>query len=231
MYEASKTRLIRSIDFSQRYLMGSVLDIGAGEDLICPWAVRFDKEDGDANDMSQYFESETFDTVHSSHTLEHMINPVRALNSWWELVRPGGWLVLVVPDEELYEQNIWPSLFNPDHKSSFRFQGQTNRADSYNLKEMCLQLPSARVISYERQDFGLNYSLIFNSSNRPKILLNYFSQSIARRLGGKRTIKSLLAASIAKTIVSFGHPVDQTLGSALAQIQVILRKSMIKNDS
>ena len=73
MYEATKTRQLRSKDFEGRFLKGVVLDIGAGEDLICTWAVCFDKADGDTNDASLYFSSELFDAVHSSHTLEHML--------------------------------------------------------------------------------------------------------------------------------------------------------------
>jgi hypothetical protein len=35
------------------------------------------------------------------------------------VVKPGGYLVVTVPDEDLYEQGLWPSTFNPDHKHTF----------------------------------------------------------------------------------------------------------------
>ena len=57
-----------------------------------------------------------YDFVHSSHCLEHMVNPVAALGNWIRICRPGGHLVITVPDEDLYEQGVFPSTFNPDHK-------------------------------------------------------------------------------------------------------------------
>src|SRR4051794_2701011 len=111
MHEASKTNVLRSRDFPEKFLRGRVLDIGAGSDLVCSWAECFDKGNGDANTIDKYFEPNTFDCVHSSHCLEHMIDPVSALASWWSILKPGGFLIIVVPDEDLYEQRIWPSLF------------------------------------------------------------------------------------------------------------------------
>lgn len=104
--ETSKTRLVRSEDFDKEYLQGKVLDIGAGEDRVCAHAEGFDTEDGDANRILDFQERESYDTVYSSHCLEHMFDPPQALQQWWELIKPGGYLVLVVPDENLYEQEF-----------------------------------------------------------------------------------------------------------------------------
>ena len=119
MDESLKTNRVRSKEFFTKYLSGKVIDIGAGQDLVIPTAERFDIEDGDANYITQFRKTESYDTVHSSHCLEHMFNPVTALNEWWSLVKPGGYLILVVPDEDLYEQGKWPPTFNLDHKNSF----------------------------------------------------------------------------------------------------------------
>lgn len=40
----------------------------------------------------------TYDFVLSSHSLEHIANPVRALHEWKRVTRPGGSLILVLPD-------------------------------------------------------------------------------------------------------------------------------------
>jgi hypothetical protein len=34
-------------------------------------------------------------------------------------LRPGGFLIVSIPDEDLYEQGVWPSNKNFDHKHSF----------------------------------------------------------------------------------------------------------------
>lgn len=39
-----------------------------------------------------------YDFVLSSHNLEHFANPVKALREWMRVLRPGGALVLVLPD-------------------------------------------------------------------------------------------------------------------------------------
>jgi len=41
---------------------------------------------------------ESYDFVVSSHCLEHVANPLRALHEWRRVTRPGGHLVLVLPD-------------------------------------------------------------------------------------------------------------------------------------
>ncbi|MDQ6697598.1 MAG: class I SAM-dependent methyltransferase [Actinomycetota bacterium] len=40
----------------------------------------------------------TFDLVYASHVFEHLLDPVDALRSMWNLLRPGGRLVLVYPN-------------------------------------------------------------------------------------------------------------------------------------
>jgi SAM-dependent methyltransferase len=40
----------------------------------------------------------SYDFVLSCHNLEHFANPVKALKEWQRIVRPGGGLILVLPD-------------------------------------------------------------------------------------------------------------------------------------
>jgi hypothetical protein len=88
MREAEKTNLIRPKNFHERYLQGRVIDIGAGSNetwggvsLVCPTAEGFDHRDGDANVVSSYRKKEAYDTVHSSHCLEHMHDPTGPCSS------------------------------------------------------------------------------------------------------------------------------------------------------
>ncbi|MDR2457772.1 MAG: class I SAM-dependent methyltransferase, partial [Clostridiales Family XIII bacterium] len=117
MNEASKTKK-KFGQLEQKIFKGEGIDIGCGGDPIYPDAQAFDKEDGDANNISKYVKKQ-FDYVFSSHCLEHMLDPYHALNEWWKLVKPGGYLFVVVPDEDLYEQGQWPSQYNKDHKYTF----------------------------------------------------------------------------------------------------------------
>lgn len=93
----------------------SVLDLGCGGHPIVPWAVGVDdtseskhispatiiaKIDPDSNQLGSSFLS---DVVFSSHALEHIRAPIlETLRYWIRLVRPGGRLILYLPDERRY---------------------------------------------------------------------------------------------------------------------------------
>lgn len=96
-----------------------ILDIGSGPFGVVDNAVTFDKEDGDANCILKYFDKESFDTVFASHVLEHLDSPIDSFSQMLSLVKPGGYLVVLIPHWILYEKGQWPSFFNFDHKKRF----------------------------------------------------------------------------------------------------------------
>jgi SAM-dependent methyltransferase len=72
---------------------------------------------GDAHELAG-IPPETFDYVHSSHLLEHLEDPVRFLRRAFEVLKPGGYLLLLVPHRDRYEnKRLLPSNWNGDHKS------------------------------------------------------------------------------------------------------------------
>ena len=225
MQEASKTNKFRPPHFASTYLSGRVLDIGAGPDLVCLHALAFDQEHGDANKIDEYFEAGSFETVHTSHSLEHMRDPVQALHRWWSLVKPGGFLIVVVPDEYLYEQNIWPSFFSPEHYSSFRLHKETGATPvSFDIGQLCRALPHAKVVSEAVQDFGYAYDLIWPGNRTPKPPhkgLRLINSVLKRTLAFNHPIRHRFH----KWLVAHGYPVDQLVGDALAQIEVIVQKT------
>lgn len=227
MREASKTRACRPSDFEARYLGGKVLDIGCGDDLVCPWAEPFDLAHGDANHIRRYREAESYDAVHSSHCLEHMTDPKAALDQWWSLVKPGGWLIVVVPEETLYEQGLWPSRFNADHKSTWRLGGPPAPWSpvSYDLRRLCEDLPGAEIVSAQLQDQGYDYSLLVPPQVRARGRLPVYLRhlvSIGKRLPFAGPDAK---ARLENGFIRFGFAVDQTRRDALAQIEVIVRKA------
>ena len=113
--QATKTQSYRSKKFIDTYFKGKIIDIGGGGDPLFENVEVFDLQNGDAQFILRYREKESYDCVNSSHCLEHMKDVPAALSQWWELVKPGGYMVIVVPHEDLYEQKIWPSLFNQNH--------------------------------------------------------------------------------------------------------------------
>lgn len=125
MNETSKSlKLPHRKTILDKYLVGIGLDIGSGPDpLKWPIAERIDTWDlpqGDAQYLAGIAPN-TYDFVWSSHCLEHMQDVAVALGRWSRVVKPGGALIVTVPDYEFYEHRQWPSKFNADHKQRFSF--------------------------------------------------------------------------------------------------------------
>lgn len=147
MYEASKSARRRYYhgNFITKYFVGNGLDVGCGPDPIWQYHAMFpmitsmrswDIQDGDA----QYLESvddDTFDFLHASHSLEHMQDPRIALTNWISVVKPGGYLILTVPDEDLYEHGFWPSRFTNEHFWSFTiYKENSHMPQSINVVDL-----------------------------------------------------------------------------------------------
>lgn len=129
MKETSKALIRRLHDsrYATRYFRGLGIDIGAGPDSLGIYFQQFplmtglrawDLPDGDAQ-LMQGVDDDSFDFVHSSHCLEHLRDPAEGFSNWIRICRPGGHIITTVPDEDLYEQGVWPSNFNTDHKTSW----------------------------------------------------------------------------------------------------------------
>jgi predicted SAM-dependent methyltransferase len=95
------------------------IDIGCSDDPVHDHFDQWDMQfgDGDAVLMAG-LAPETYHTVYTSHILEHVSDPPAALRRWFELVRPGGHLIINVPHRDLYEKRtLLPSIWNPEHAS------------------------------------------------------------------------------------------------------------------
>jgi SAM-dependent methyltransferase len=221
MNEASKSRALWG-QFERSVLVGKGLDIGCGGDPVFPDVRGFDIGDGDANEITRFIH-EDFDFVFSSHCLEHMVDPKKALLQWWALVRPGGHLFFIVPDEDLYEQGVFPSRFNKDHKSTFTISKAKSWSPvSLNLLEVVLEIPDARLISLTLQDHGYERGLIRQARLGPDSAIGRFLMRgcifMRRRMG--------LRIRLAEHLVAHITAIDQTaFPGVTAQIQCILQKN------
>jgi len=202
-------------------LQGSGIDIGCGPDPVFPNVRRFDLADGDANCITRHVH-EQFDFVYASHCLEHMHEPRKAVLEWWQLVKPGGHLFFTVPDEDLYEQGVFPSRFNDDHKATFtRSKSDSWSPVSINVLDLAQSLPGGRLIKLELQDYNYDRRLMRHGpDNRPAAPLRFFIRAYnglrrfgLPRLGPMETLKSRYFA------------IDQSARPAtLVQIQCIVLK-------
>ncbi|HUR21913.1 MAG TPA: class I SAM-dependent methyltransferase [Vicinamibacterales bacterium] len=171
MRECSKSvaRRLSQPAFSNRYFVGHGIDIGGRPDPLGLYAAVFtrldsvrtwDIEDGDAQALDGVPDA-AYDFVHSSHCLEHLPDPGAALARWCRVVKPGGYLVITVPDEDLYEQGQFPSTFNADHRWTFTiFKTTSWSGRSINIVHLVTSLGApVEILKIEKLDATYNYAL------------------------------------------------------------------------
>jgi len=131
-HETSKAMMRRLFDrrFATTYFVGDGIDIGCGMDPLSHYSEMFPlmrscrawdtvKGDGNASHLDGV-EDETLDFIHSSHCLEHLDIPHIAMKNWIRILKKGGHMILLLPDEDLFEQGFWPSKYSgEDHKTSW----------------------------------------------------------------------------------------------------------------
>jgi SAM-dependent methyltransferase len=171
MKECSKSirRRLADPNFGHRYFVGHGIDIGGKPDPLALYAELFtriasqrtrDLEDGDAQFLAGVPDG-SHDYVHRSHCLEHLRDPQEGLANWFRVLRPGGHLVVTLPDEDLYEQGVFPSTFNRDHKHTFTiFKRSSWSSHSINVLTLLQTLGAeAQILKIELLDAGFRYAL------------------------------------------------------------------------
>jgi SAM-dependent methyltransferase len=217
--EASKTRKLWTAE-TAALLHGRGIDIGCGDDPVASDAMRFDRQEGDAQDIGRYL-SQRFDYVFASHVLEHMRDPQSALANWFALLKPGGHLFVLVPDEDLYELGHIPSLFNDDHKWTFTIHKNRSWSPvSQNVLGLARSLPG-EIVSLELQDLGYDRRLARHTPGRWGLRLFTLYRRLSKRIESATTRRR-----IGLILNALGMPIDQTTfpDDRMAQIQLIVRK-------
>lgn len=108
MSEAAK---VRDMPHVMKYVTGRIADVGAGHDKVTPDAIAFDGRSLDGVNVVQegcLLDDSVFDTVFSSHFLEHIRYPFEYIMDWFAHLRHGGHIVIYMPDKAHYnnEENL-----------------------------------------------------------------------------------------------------------------------------
>lgn len=145
--------------FYDRYIKGHGIDIGSGPFAVFDSADRYDQAQGDATFMSNIADL-SYDYVYSSHCLEHLWHPDVAIRNWERILKPGGHLIIVVPDRDYYEQrDMLPSINNPDHKTFWVPWHHENRTTLGLMQMMLENAKSSKLLSINRECYEGEYSI------------------------------------------------------------------------
>jgi SAM-dependent methyltransferase len=134
-----------------QFCRGVGLDVGAGRWPL-PGAIPVELRDGgDAMDLPLG----EFPYVFSSHCLEHLANPIQALEHWATRIKPGGVLFLYLPHPAM---EYWRPQHCRKHLHAWRPE---------DMAQIVTDLGFADVIHSER-DLAWSFSVVgFKGSPRP----------------------------------------------------------------
>lgn len=131
------------IPAAMEFCQGYGVDVGAGRWPL-PGAIPVElKDGGDAMDLPEG----PFDFVFSSHCLEHLLDPVAAIEHWKEKLKPGGVLFLSLPHPDM---TYWRPQHCRKHRHLFHPE---------DTAQMVRDLGFERVIHSER-DLSWSFQVV-----------------------------------------------------------------------
>ena len=159
--EARKTYGLRLENgFIDTYLSGkAILDIGYKGYItdvvpIVPQAVGVELDFPGYDGRTLPFADNSQDSVFASHCLEHIPDFCNALQDWFRVLKVGGFLVIMVPHQFLYEKRVaLPSKYNNDHQRFY------TPASLMMDIEVSLAPNSYRLRHLADNDLHFNYSI------------------------------------------------------------------------
>ncbi len=149
----------RRTGFVAKYLSGgAILDIGyrgyTDAEPVVAQAIGIELDYPGYDGRTLPFPDRSQDAVFSSHCLEHIEDFRNAIREWHRVLKVGGFLIIAVPHQFLYEKrrNL-PSRWNADHKRFY------TPASLLAEVELSLAPNSYRVRQLSDNDLGYVYAI------------------------------------------------------------------------
>jgi SAM-dependent methyltransferase len=135
--------------YAREYIKGKkIIELGCGNKKTVPEAIGVDKVPGGEEVPNLYeksvadiradvekelpFEENSVDTIIARHILEHCVDTISTLRNWIKILKPGGRLIIAVPDES---SEITINL-NPEHVHVFTPESLQTTLDLLGLKKI-----------------------------------------------------------------------------------------------
>jgi SAM-dependent methyltransferase len=177
--------------FFEKYIQGKGIDIGCGNDPLTESCEKWDIGEGNATFM-QGLPRNSYNWVYSSHCLEDLANYEEGLKNWWELVIPGGNLILFLPHRDLFERKrTLPSLGNSAHKWFFLIE-RDEPPSTIGLVPAITRLLTGYEIDYVKKcDEGYSFDFVPRGEGYQTYAHGEFSiEAVIKKLEKEATKKS-----------------------------------------
>lgn len=145
------------------YCSGNGLDLGFGGDPILPSSICIDRAENDIGRSRrdnpspthivgniwnlEWFRDDCMDYVFSSHALEDAEDTHAVLVEWVRVIRPGGRLVLFLPDQKTYEEDCLRRGYPPN---------KAHIHADFSLEFVKAKLPDNTEVLFEQWPFPGN---------------------------------------------------------------------------
>lgn len=145
------------------FCVGTGVDLGFGGDAIVPTAITVDRAENDPRrskhpnpapttcvaDVAHlgFFGEGLMDYVFSSHCLEDFQDTAEVLKEWVRLLKPGGNLVLFLPDQPTYAKHCADNGLPPN---------KAHVHADFSLEFVKARLPEGMEVIYEEWPFDGN---------------------------------------------------------------------------
>lgn len=154
------------------YCRGKGIDVGCGGYKIHPRAIGVDitpkgkkgkwgRQKGvisqadvqSSGDNLSMFQDNELDYVVSSHNLEHYQNPMKTLKEWRRVLKPGGVIGVIIPDEN----KVRTMEIDPTHKYAFT---------QISFKELIQRIGGLKIIKLEECLKDRSFICVMKKSNK-----------------------------------------------------------------
>ena len=170
--------------------------------------------------LSQTFEPDQFEVVIFWHSLEHIADPLAALDRAKEILKPGGLLVVAVPNFESIQARTsgreWFHLDVPRHYVHFSTGGLKKA-----LKDRGFHIVSTAHFSMEQNPYGwiqsllnrvfahdLLYSILKDPAARAHRIREYPLQTIATTIAGVLLLPVAFGLMMIETMLRRGGTIE-----------------------
>jgi SAM-dependent methyltransferase len=170
--------------------------------------------------LSQSFDAGQFDAVIFWHSLEHIADPLAALDRAAEILKPGGLLVVAVPNFDSIQARVagreWFHLDVPRHYVHFSTRGLTKA-----LRARGFRIVSTAHFSLEQNPYGwiqsllnrvfehdLLYSILKEPAARAHRIREYPLQTIATSIAGVLLLPAALLFMMVETLLRRGGTIE-----------------------